>query len=221
MVASRIRPEVSPEIVESGVKDILVRMVGCSDTTPNTALSIVTWSAVTAVDKSLSGNGFMKPQYMETAVKVCSDLGIPSPVEVTYLYNALGELSPPYEAKRLYEMKPDNGKPISKDDIPGMITRMKLGDAKQAIERVVARTKQTTTETNQSIVEYQQKILTENATVLFNEILPIVGYSSNSDNVKAIVKYIRNLEMNVTAEEIDIAITAVFDHIERFPHDLG
>ena len=128
IIASKIRPEVSPEIVESGVKDVLVRMVGGSDITPSVALSTVTWSTTTTVDKSLNSNGFMKPQYMETAVKICSDLGIPSPIEVTYLHNALGELSLPCEVKQLYEMRPDNGKSISKDDIPGMLTRMKLVD---------------------------------------------------------------------------------------------
>ena len=220
-IAERMHPEIGNELAALGVEEVLRKMVGYSNIDPCPILAAKTGLSTDEVDSGVILDTCRPVRCMEIVIKSCNILDIPTPHELSYLYDALGpEASMPY-IEQLYSLKPYSGKPISKDDIPKMMAKMKLEDAKQAIERAVMQSTKTVDQTDQSIVEYQQKILTENATVLFNEMLPIVGYSSNSDNIKAVVKYIRNLKLNVTMEEIDIAITAVFDHIERFPYDLG
>ena len=69
---------------------------------------------------------------MDIATKACNSLGIPSPLEVMYLYNALGESAVPYEATQLYKLRPNGCGSISEDDIPIMLSKLVRSTIKDA-----------------------------------------------------------------------------------------
>lgn len=138
MLTDRARPAVSSKVSTLGIREILHRMVGYSDITPSTALAVKTGLPEDEVDNIINLATFEVEQYVEVATRVCEDLGIPTPEEVSCMYNALGYMADPYEATRLYRLKPVAGKSITEYNVSDMVTLMY---AKDTVARAASQTK--------------------------------------------------------------------------------
>ena len=148
MLTDRIRPAVSSEISVLGIREILCRMVGYSATTPSTALTVKTGLPDDEVDNIINLATSEVERYVEVATGICRDLDIPTPEEVSCMYDALGYMADPYEATRLYRLKPVTGKPITKYNASDMVSLMYAKDtvatASSQTKDVVKQIKHTT-----------------------------------------------------------------------------
>lgn len=128
MLADRIRPAVSSEASILGVREILCRMAGYSNTTPNPALAVKTRLPDDEVTNVINLDTFGVEQYVEVATGICKDLDIPTPDEVLCMYDALGYMADACEVTRLYRLKPVTGRPITKHNVSDMVTLMYAKD---------------------------------------------------------------------------------------------
>ena len=138
MIAHRINPSVSSELIMSGVKETLRLMVGHSDITPFSAIASETDIPHDEVGSSSILVIYEMPCYVDMATEICNDLGIPSPEEMLYMFHALGYESA-LEASQLYNMKTPDGKPITEHNAHDMATLMR---AKRAVKEAATQTEE-------------------------------------------------------------------------------
>ena len=119
-VADKIRPEISTEVSVVGVKEVLYKMVGNSNTTPASVLGKKVGLSAGDIDRVMYVFDFASGYHGEIATRACDDLSVPTPVEVTYIYTALGEEATPYMAEKLCKIRPVDCRAIEKSDIPTM-----------------------------------------------------------------------------------------------------
>ena len=155
MVAKKIDPEISPDIVVSGLKDVLWRMTGSSDDTPASVMAEMFSLSIGDIERSMYVSDFTPETCSITATKACEDFSLPTPTEVSYLYIALGETACPREAAELCKLRPTDSKPITKDDIPAMSALM---DAKKEYQYAAAKVEQFSKQMDELTAQYQDSL---------------------------------------------------------------
>ena len=124
MVARKIDPEISSDIVVSGLKEVLCRMTGNSDATPTNVMARKLNLSIGDIERSMYISGLITGIHNKIATDVCESICIPGPIEVTYLHTALGDSSCPTEAAELCKLRPNSCKPITKDEVPHLSALM-------------------------------------------------------------------------------------------------
>ena len=156
-VVDDIQPAVSRDVAVLAVTEVLRRMTGHLDIEPAETIARKTGVSINDTVTSTIFSG--SKQQVNIAKQACRALDIPSPLEVSYLYDAIGDTACPSDAEQLYKLKPDKGKPITEDDIPGMMAEMAVKRAKLIAERAAKRSKLAAEQTNQVVIRHQQEIL--------------------------------------------------------------
>ena len=116
----KIQPDIDKDTAVSVVKEILFKMVGNSNATPSSVLGSKVGLSEGDVDRIMYVFDFMSSYHGEIATQACKELSIPTPIEVTYIYTALGDEATPYMADKLCEIRPVDCRAIEKSDIPTM-----------------------------------------------------------------------------------------------------
>ena len=155
VIADRMRPVVSPKIALMGIKDVLSRMVGHSDTTPGIAMAAKLGLPVDDILMSIDLSGSTTEQHLKIASVACNYLCIATPVEVAYLRTALDDTGCMLDLALLYKLKPDASKHMTRADIPMLLA---LKNAKLTAERTAIRAEQVAEQAEQVAVRYQQEI---------------------------------------------------------------
>lgn len=124
MIADKIRPIISTEVSVAGVKEVLYKMVGNSNTTPASVLGKKIGLSVGDVDRVMYVFDFMSSYHRDIATKACNELSIPTPAEVKYIYTALGSSATPHMAEKLCKLRPVDCRAIAKSDIPTLSVLM-------------------------------------------------------------------------------------------------
>ena len=125
MIAHRIQPRVSRELILCGVKEILHRMVGYSGITPFTVIATKTGEPLDEVGSGAVLVIYEVAEHVDMATEICNDLGIHTPEEMMSMYRALGHEST-IEASQLCNMKTPDGEPITEYNACDMAMLMRV-----------------------------------------------------------------------------------------------
>ena len=120
LLVHKIQPDINRDTAVSVVKEVLLKMVGNSNATPSSVLGSKVGLSEGDVDRIMYVFDFMSSYHGEIATQACKELSIPTPIEVTYIYTALGDEATPYMADKLCEIRPVDCRAIEKSDIPTM-----------------------------------------------------------------------------------------------------
>ena len=118
LIATKVQPKISKEAAKSGVKEVLYKMVGNSNNTPSGVLGAKVGLSEDYVDRIIYAFEIISEYHNDIATEACNDLSIPTPIEVSYIYTALGKDSNPEMAEKLCKIRPVDCRPIAKSDIP-------------------------------------------------------------------------------------------------------
>ena len=157
MMIDRLERPVSAEITMSGMKAVLCNMIGHSEITPALAMVTKTGLPVGGVSNPIDIPDFTTENQITLASKVCNDLDIASPTEVSYLYDALGVGTTPKDAALLYGLKIP-GKPIASRNIPSMLRNLESRRAFKAVEEAVLQTEKAAEQTKKVVTRCQGDI---------------------------------------------------------------
>ena len=155
MVAKKIDPEISPDIVVSGLKDVLWRMTGSSDDTPASVMAEMLSLSVGDIERSMYVSDLITGIHHKIATDVCESISMPGPTETIYLHTALGDSSCPSEAAELCKLRPNGCKPITKDEIPHMSALM---DARRLRKHESSQAKQLAKQIEELTAQYHSSL---------------------------------------------------------------
>ena len=123
MIVDDIEPKVSIDVAVLAVTDVLRHMTGYLDIGPEETIAKKTSVSIEDVATSSIFHGSEQQIYI--AEQACMALNIPTPSEVSCLYDVLGNMACPSYADQLFKLSPGGCKSISKNDIPGILVKLK------------------------------------------------------------------------------------------------
>ena len=151
VVIDRLKHPVSDELAMSGMKGVLSRMVGHSNVTPVSSMSVNTGLSIGGISSPVDIPELTTEKQLTLASKVCVSLDIATPVELKHLYDALGVGTTPKDAALLYGLK-GSDKPIGPHSIPSMMRNLKSRSAFKAVELAAIKTERAAELTKMAVV---------------------------------------------------------------------
>ena len=107
IIADRILPVICPETKHEAILYVTRKMTGHALLTPSVIFPPGVGLRLVEMRTDDCRADEQIKDYINTATKVCKDLGIPSPIETMNLYAVLGDKASPTKADELWKSNPD------------------------------------------------------------------------------------------------------------------